>query len=107
MSGNREASNAGAVNESARLGSTPAAVSAQASIDALRRAFVAAPVASPCTGVCRIDVQAGWCAGCLRTLDEIAAWSTLDEAARQRVCDALPLRQLASQSPPPPPASAG
>ena len=83
------------------LGSTPAAVSAQASIRALRRAFVAAPVASPCTGVCRIDAQAGWCEGCLRTLDEIVAWSTLDEAARQRVCDALPLRQRAAQKPRP------
>jgi uncharacterized protein len=29
--------------------------------------------ASPCTGVCRLD-QANRCAGCLRTLDEIAEW---------------------------------
>lgn len=73
---------------------TPAAVSAQTSICALRRAIVAAPVASPCTGVCQIDAQLGWCEGCRRTLGEIASWSTLDEAARQRICDALPLRQL-------------
>ena len=59
---------------------------------------VAARVASPCTGVCRIDAQAGWCEGCWRTLDEIAAWSTLDEAARQRVCEALPLRRLPATS---------
>ena len=61
-------------------------------------AFVAAPVASPCTGVCRIDAQVGWCEGCRRTLDEIAVWSTLDEAARQRVCDALPLRRWPATS---------
>ena len=39
-------------------------------------------VPSPCTGVCRIDERHGLCAGCLRSLDEIAAWSTLDDPAR-------------------------
>ena len=61
----------------------------------------AAPVLSPCTGVCRIDAQAGWCEGCRRTLDEIAAWSTLDDTARQRLCDALPRRRLTPAPKPP------
>ena len=39
-------------------------------------------VPSPCTGVCRIDARHGLCAGCLRSLDEIAAWPTLDDPAR-------------------------
>jgi uncharacterized protein len=43
------------------------------------------PVPSPCVNVCRIDEAAGWCAGCQRTLDEIAAWSTLDDAAKRAV----------------------
>ena len=54
-----------------------------------------APVASPCTNVCRIDAASGWCEGCLRTLDEIAVWSALDEAARRGVCAELVLRRVA------------
>ena len=34
-------------------------------------------VASPCNSVCRMDAASGWCEGCLRTLDEIADWSSL------------------------------
>jgi predicted Fe-S protein YdhL (DUF1289 family) len=32
-------------------------------------------VPSPCVNVCRMDEATGFCAGCLRTLDEIACWS--------------------------------
>ena len=53
------------------------------------------PVKSPCTNVCRIDAASGWCEGCLRTLDEIAAWSALDEVARGAVCADLALRRAA------------
>ena len=42
-------------------------------------------VASPCTNVCAIDAASGWCAGCLRTLDEIARWSAMHESERLRV----------------------
>ena len=34
-------------------------------------------VPSPCIGVCRMDDAAGWCAGCLRTRDEITDWGKL------------------------------
>ena len=54
-----------------------------------------APVASPCTSVCRIHEASGWCEGCLRTLDEIAAWSALDDPARRAVCATLVLRRAA------------
>ena len=37
---------------------------------------------SPCISVCRVDADSGWCDGCLRTLQEIAAWGGLDNAAR-------------------------
>ena len=43
------------------------------------------PVPSPCINVCRMSPSTGLCEGCLRTLDEIAAWSTLDDAARRAV----------------------
>lgn len=35
----------------------------------------------------------GWCEGCWRTLDEIAAWSTLSEAAKRDVWQALDARR--------------
>ncbi|HEY7788318.1 MAG TPA: DUF1289 domain-containing protein [Casimicrobiaceae bacterium] len=59
------------------------------------------PVPSPCTGVCRIDGASGLCTGCLRTLDEIAAWSTLDDAARRAVWQALAQRRAMSAAEPP------
>lgn len=49
----------------------------------------AAPVPSPCTSVCRIDDATGLCVGCLRTLDEIAAWGMLDDDARRGVWRAI------------------
>ncbi|MGR6805170.1 DUF1289 domain-containing protein [Sphaerotilus natans] len=50
-------------------------------------------VASPCINVCRLDAGSGLCVGCLRTLDEIAAWSRLDDAARAAILDLLPARR--------------
>ena len=38
-------------------------------------------VLSPCIGVCNLDAK-GLCEGCHRTANEIAAWSTLSDAAR-------------------------
>jgi hypothetical protein len=49
-------------------------------------------VESPCTKVCRIDPAHGLCAGCGRTLDEIARWLSLSEDERQAIVDALPAR---------------
>jgi hypothetical protein len=37
--------------------------------------------------------RTGLCEGCLRTLDEIAAWSALDDAQRRQVLDAIALRR--------------
>ena len=52
-------------------------------------------VLSPCIGVCEIDAQ-GLCAGCLRTLDEIARWGTMGDDERLRIMDAvLPTREAA------------
>ena len=47
---------------------------------------------SPCIDVCRIDEKTGLCEGCLRTIDEIAAWGALDAAARRAILDRLPER---------------
>ena len=50
-------------------------------------------VASPCISVCRIDPSTGLCVGCARTLEEIAAWSTLDDAGRRDVWTAIAARR--------------
>ena len=50
---------------------------------------------SPCVDICRMDRASGWCEGCLRTIDEIAAWSRLDEAGRLAVLQQLPARRIA------------
>lgn len=39
---------------------------------------------SPCISVCRMDAEGRYCEGCLRTIDEIRAWSR-DDAAGRRV----------------------
>jgi len=43
------------------------------------------PVPSPCISVCRMDAVTGWCEGCFRSLDEIAAWSRMDEAGKRDI----------------------
>jgi predicted Fe-S protein YdhL (DUF1289 family) len=53
------------------------------------------PVASPCISVCKMDKARGLCVGCMRTLDEIAAWSTMTDAARLAVWQTLPERACA------------
>lgn len=53
-------------------------------------------VASPCVSVCVMDARIGLCAGCHRTLDEIAAWSVLDDDERRAVIAALPARRAAA-----------
>jgi predicted Fe-S protein YdhL (DUF1289 family) len=44
-----------------------------------------ADVPSPCMSVCRMDMDTGLCEGCLRTLDEIAAWGRMDEEGKRAV----------------------
>jgi len=58
----------------------------------------AAPAASPCTGVCRIDGHSGLCAGCARSLDEIARWRGMGEAERLQVLARLRGRTTAQDA---------
>jgi predicted Fe-S protein YdhL (DUF1289 family) len=51
------------------------------------------PVPSPCISVCRMDPVTGWCEGCLRTIDEIANWSRMDDPARRAVWTELERRR--------------
>lgn len=53
---------------------------------------VATPaVLSPCVGICKMRGD-GVCSGCLRTLDEIAAWSRMGDDARMALMERLPDR---------------
>lgn len=44
----------------------------------------AGDVGSPCVSVCRMG-EDKLCQGCLRSLEEIAGWSRMDDAARRVV----------------------
>ena len=46
---------------------------------------MAGDMPSPCISVCRMNEADGLCEGCLRTLGEIACWSTLGEASKREV----------------------
>lgn len=52
-----------------------------------------AGIPSPCINVCRMHPHTGWCEGCLRTIDEIAAWSSMDDVAKRAVWKLLPQRR--------------
>ena len=66
-------------------------------IEIAARARRADPVLSPCIGVCVIDAASGFCSGCLRSLDEIAAWSGASDDTRRIIKAALPARRTLVQ----------
>ena len=53
-------------------------------------------VTSPCISVCELDANGRMCVGCFRTLDEIAAWGSLDASGRRRILAELPARKAAA-----------
>jgi len=40
---------------------------------------------SPCIGICDVEAQKQVCRGCLRTLKEIAEWTTMPDDERQDI----------------------
>jgi predicted Fe-S protein YdhL (DUF1289 family) len=42
-------------------------------------------VGSPCIDICRMNPSTGFCDGCLRTIDEIAGWSSFDTSQKRAV----------------------
>ncbi|WP_307734233.1 DUF1289 domain-containing protein [Massilia sp. erpn] len=46
---------------------------------------LATPVPSPCISLCKMNRDSGFCEGCLRTIDEIVAWSQADDAFKRGV----------------------
>lgn len=49
---------------------------------------------TPCIKVCKIDSEKGYCIGCLRTLDEIARWSQVDNAEKERIYADILIRKI-------------
>ena len=43
------------------------------------------PVPSPCVSLCKMSPDTGYCEGCMRTIDEIVAWGTADDAFKRAV----------------------
>lgn len=50
------------------------------------------PIKSPCLSICAVDGRANACAGCGRTLKEIAGWSRMSDGERGAVLRQLPAR---------------
>ena len=51
-------------------------------------------VPSPCINVCRMDDASGRCEGCLRTIDEIVAWGTMDDEGKRAVWHQIERRRV-------------
>jgi predicted Fe-S protein YdhL (DUF1289 family) len=49
-------------------------------------------VQSPCVKICVVHPVERICTGCLRSIDEIAAWSRMSNEERRDIMDALPAR---------------
>ena len=59
----------------------------------------AAEVPSPCVSICVIDEPTGLCAGCYRTLGEIAGWIDLADSERRALVANLALRRALYEGP--------
>ncbi|MAE89361.1 MAG: DUF1289 domain-containing protein [Pelagibaca sp.] len=49
-------------------------------------------IESPCIKICVIHPESRLCTGCLRSIDEITAWSRMSPDARRAVMQELPSR---------------
>jgi predicted Fe-S protein YdhL (DUF1289 family) len=52
-----------------------------------------AEIDSPCVKICVIHPQARLCVGCLRSIEEISAWSRMSPDDRRTIMAELPARQ--------------
>lgn len=55
--------------------------------------IIPSPVPSPCVSLCKMDMERRYCMGCLRTIEEIIAWSKADDDFKRAVWSELPLRR--------------
>ncbi|MDX9717655.1 MAG: DUF1289 domain-containing protein [Thauera sp.] len=50
-------------------------------------------IPSPCTNVCRMSPDTGWCEGCQRTIEEITRWSRTSDDDRRAILSAVAERR--------------
>jgi len=50
---------------------------------------------SPCTGVCQLAPETGFCRGCLRSGEEIAAWREAGDEMRLEILERVNARRAA------------
>ncbi len=58
-------------------------------------------IPSPCISVCQMDPRTDLCAGCWRTLDEIAVWSRASDADKHAIWERIAQRIEQSTGPAP------
>lgn len=51
---------------------------------------------SPCCGVCLLDRERGWCAGCFRTPREIQEWPAASAPRKQEILEQIEERERES-----------
>ncbi len=57
---------------------------------------VVSNVPSPCVSICTMDPTTGLCSGCLRTIDEIAGWSSYSNSEKRAVWHLIAARRGAA-----------
>lgn len=50
-------------------------------------------IPSPCTNICRMSPDTGWCEGCQRTIEEITRWSRTSDDDRRTILAAVAERR--------------
>ena len=63
-------------------------------------AGLVAEVPSPCLSVCRMYPATDFCEGCMRTIDEIAAWGRMGDDEKRSVWKLIGIRLDASAQEP-------
>ena len=51
-------------------------------------------IETPCIKICTLDPNSGLCAGCGRSLDEIARWGSMSAEERRRIMGELKGRMV-------------
>lgn len=50
-------------------------------------------IETPCISICEMDPLTGLCAGCFRSLEEIANWSSYSDEQRKKIMEELKSRK--------------
>ena len=53
---------------------------------------------SPCIGLCKLDIETGFCIGCLRTGEEIAMWPQIDNKQIRYILEEIKSRTILKTS---------